>query len=117
MPELSHSRRQLIFKCCADHSMKACTAAACCSSCGVCCGLQKRVNAAMAEARAERSSAPAMLQLRVRYFDMPGSKGDAQGRAGLPPPGTISNDLAEALGKETHRARRGPGSCGGHDAT
>lgn len=64
--------------------------------------LQKRVSAAMAEARAERQGAKnPMAQLRLRYFDSAvavaaAAKSDAHP---APQPGQISAELATALGE------------------
>lgn len=65
----------------------------------LCVLLQKRVSAAMAEARAERGPSDPLLQLRVRYFNLPSaSSGAQQAAADRPKPGVISQELAEALG-------------------
>lgn len=59
---------------------------------------QKRVSAAVAEARAERGPSDPLLQMRVRYFNLPGSSGSQQAAGDRPKPGVISQELAEALG-------------------
>lgn len=71
--------------------------------------LQKRVAAAMAEVRAERAASAPMdplLQMRVRYFNLPaqagggsGGRGESGGGADAPQPGQISEGLAAALGE------------------
>lgn len=61
--------------------------------------LQRRVQAAVAEVRAERGPVDPMAQMRLRYFDMPGGAAADQRRAERPPPGVISAGLAEALGE------------------
>jgi hypothetical protein len=70
------------------HKLRAC----------MCVLLQKRVSAAVAEARAERGPSDPLLQMRVRYFNLPGSSGSQQAAADRPKPGVISQELAEALG-------------------
>lgn len=61
--------------------------------------LQKRV----AEARNEQSqqnSAGRMLQMKLRYFEMPGGSQSGQAHAEVPLPGVISQELADALGEQ-----------------